>query len=175
MPSTRRPDRATADRPSADRSTAGLRPAGRHGTSRGASPASPRVERRRHLAASADVVWRHLTGADWLGLGDDDPPVGELLRLGDPFGGDGPRDARVLDVVVGRALVLEWWPAGRPDDRSVVTIEVAPSGTGAAVRVVEEAVPVVDVAARGRVWSSCLQALAGAVDATRSPFVSLVG
>lgn len=135
----------------------------------------PRVARQRRIAAAADLVWRHVTGADWLGLDDDDPTVGARVRLRDPFGGDGPRDGRVLAVTRGRSLSIEWWPAGRPDDRSVVCIRVDQAGIGATVTVIEEAVPALDVTTRGRVWSSCLQALAGAVETARSPFVLSVG
>lgn len=133
-------------------------------TRRRSAPRS--VRRSRLLPASPAAVWRHVVGTDWLGFNDEGPAAGTRVRLRDPFGGDGPRDATVLDVRAGQQLRLAWWPTGRPDDRSEVTISLRPDGAGTRVTVLEEAVPG-DLETRAGAWTSCLQALAGALDRAR--------
>ncbi|WP_370328346.1 SRPBCC domain-containing protein [Euzebya sp.] len=86
----------------------------------------------------ADDQVGHVVGTSWLGV-PAEPGAGDRVRLRAPVGTDRPRDARVVAVEADRRLALEWWPAGRPDDRSEVEITLRAEGTVTAVEVVERA------------------------------------
>ena len=47
------------------------------------------------------------------------------------------REVRMDDVVAGERVSFEWWPVGRPSDASAVELVVAPSPSGAVLRVTE--------------------------------------
>ncbi|HUG83749.1 MAG TPA: SRPBCC domain-containing protein, partial [Euzebya sp.] len=114
--------------------------------------AATSVRRSRVLPAAPTTVWRHVLGANWLGFEEGGPTPGDRVRLRDPFGGDGPRDAAIRGVRAGEELRLEWWPTGRPDDRSEVTISLRPHEAGTRVTVLEQAVPG-DLSLRAKAWT----------------------
>lgn len=127
------------------------------------------IRRDIRIAAPLEVLWELVSTpaglAAWLGEGTD-IDVREGGR-GTVVDADGIREVRVTGVDAGRALAMEWWPAGRPDDASTVELELErdDDGDGPATRVhvVERRLPVAEphqVEARAAAWSGRLRALA---------------
>lgn len=93
------------------------------------------------IDASPHVIWQAMTTegglAPWMGEGARlDPEPGGAVVLPDPVGGE-TRRGRVERVEPTRRLDFTWWPALRPAERTMVSIQVEPAGSGCRVTVVE--------------------------------------
>ncbi|HEX6311937.1 MAG TPA: SRPBCC domain-containing protein [Acidimicrobiia bacterium] len=99
------------------------------------------VEREIELDATPEEVWEELADPDrlgeWLGAGVDlDLEPGGTGTFSFPDGGT--RRARVVAVEAGRMLSFTWWPvAPTVGPPTLVTITIAPRGTGSRLHVRE--------------------------------------
>ena len=134
------------------------------------------VTRSIELPVSAEEAWESLRDAEGLGQW-----LGERVELdvvpgaaGTVTEGDVTRRVVVTEVDEGRSIGLVWWDEAAPEEASVVTIALAPSGAGdtttvtvterlagAATASIGEA-QISDLLATESSWDQRLQALVGA-------------
>jgi uncharacterized protein YndB with AHSA1/START domain len=136
--------------------------------------ASALVTRSIELPVSTDEAWVSLRDAHglagWLGDAVDlDVVPGAAGTITE---GDAVRRVVVTEVVEGHSIGLVWWDETAPEEASVVTIAVTPSGEGAATVTVTEqlagsatasigAASIGDLVAVEGAWDRRLQALVG--------------